>query len=142
MRFLRETDAYRCGPIALINLAKWQGRRPTRADLPRFERACRFRPPHLFRQPGTWDCGITRAVSRRPRRVSYGRFKRIINGGGAAIVSINEWTKDTGHIFLVSGRQGNQFTAVNPYMHETVSLLSYQNLYAILQRSMVWTFRS
>jgi hypothetical protein len=139
-RWLRQRDKFSCGPIALINLDKWRGKSVTNRDLPRYQRRCSCRHPR-----GTVIANFSRIVGRPHYRLNYRRFKQHLLSGGTAIINI-VWAYGVGHFFFVrgvaernDGRRG--FLAVNFIEGETLTLLSWQLMVAMLREGRTWTFR-
>lgn len=138
-RWLRQRDTFSCGPIALINLDKWRGKSVTNQDLPRYRRQC-----HCHRPRGNSIADFSRVAGRSHYRLDYHRFKRHLLSGGTAIINIR-WPSGGGHYFFVrgiadyNGCQG--FLAVNFHADETLTLLSWQHIFALLQRGRTWIFR-
>lgn len=133
MRWLRQRDKYNCGPIALINLAKWRGESVTGRDLPHYQKLCKCEPVL-----GT-KVSCLRPVIGLPKRGSYHKLKQHLFSGGTAIVLARK------HYFFVrgiadctDGRRG--FLAINCYEGETVSLLSWQRMSALLRHGWTWFF--
>jgi len=140
-RWLRQQDRYSCGPIALINLDKWRGKHVTKHDLPKYRRRCRC--GRLF---GTTIVNFIHTVGKSYWRPTYQHFKRYLLSGGVAIIDCY-WTNGSGHYFFVcgiydhtDGRRG--FLAINYYEHQTMTLLSPQEMVSLLRRGRIWTFQS
>ena len=140
--FLGQRDNFRCGPITLINLCKWQGYQATKHDLARYTWYCGCHPWH-----GTPVQNFGRIVRKSGYQMSYARFKRAIVSGQSAIILAHK--RDSyWHYFFVpgiatrqsDGREG--FLAVNfPLARNTLTLVSWQQMERLLRGSIVWTFK-
>lgn len=114
-RYLKQRDQFSCGPIAIINAAKWAGRHLTYADLRAISTACGCVSPTGTRQRGI--DGVLRTLC----RVTYccnptkDRLDKHLKAGGAAVVNFgidrgDEWD---GHYVFVPERLGMCYVVVN-----------------------------
>lgn len=144
-RYLGQHDTYRCGPIALLNLHKWQGLPVTGKHLSSYQRLCRCQ-----RKDGTPSQAVDRVLGKRGRRMSYREFKNALweDGGGAAVVlTRHPRLPSGGHFWFVPGiaqrstdkRVG--FLVVNFYRYSTLTLLTWPHMKWLLRHSRVWTFK-
>ena len=139
IRYLRQHDSYRCGPIALMNLHKWQGLSATRADLHRYVKLC-----ECTKSRGTSRRNFSRAVGKRSKRVTYLEFKKII-GRGSAVLLMRRPYRD-GHFWFCpstatrtcDNKKG--FLGVNFWSHGAVGLISWQYMASILRYCVIWSF--
>lgn len=139
-RFLGQRDRYRCGPIALLNLHKWRGRKVTRRDLPRYTALL-----GCCRRHGTPEENFARAMGAAGLRLTYRQFKREMDYGKAAIVLTKKGR--IYHYYLIVGTgervhdRRHGFIAVNFARHKgTVSLINWPYMKWLLKHSRLWLF--
>ena len=141
-RFLGQRKKSGCGPVALLNLHKWQGRARSRGG------TCRATPPCWGVAGGTEHQQKTfRGRHNTTANVlTYRQFKREINCDKAAVLLTK--TRRSWHYYLVVGighgasnprRQG--FIAINTNNGRgTVSLINWPYMKWLLKHSTVWLF--
>ena len=140
-RFLGQRNKSGCGPVALLNLHKWQGRKVTRRDLPRYTALL-----GCCRRHGTPAENFSRTTQHHGYVLTYRQFKREINCDKAAVLLTK--TRRSWHYYLVVGighgasnprRQG--FIAINTNNGRgTVSLINWPYMKWLLKHSTVWLF--
>jgi hypothetical protein len=153
-RYLRQRDTFRCGPVAVLNLAKWQGIRATREHLAAYTQLCKCR-----KNKGTYSTNLSYAVGKRGRQMSYDEFKRRIEAGRSAIVLTHAMRRSQGasrykhgHYYFVPalGTRTDDasgkiiecgFLAVNFIDTETKTIISWPYMKWLLKHSTVWSFK-
>lgn len=125
--------------MALLNIAKWQGRRATYSQLNDYAKKC-----NCIAGIGTDRVDLSKFIGKRAIHTTYQRFKKHILSGGAVIII--GWSKDRpnlGHIFIVTDvvRYKNElyFWAVNFSSKAKFSRLHWRYMQEYLLDSMVWT---
>jgi hypothetical protein len=149
-RYLGQRDKFRCGPIALLNLHKWKGKKVTGRDLKHYTWML-----GCSRRHGTAEENFSRTLGWRPdtvrnrQRIPYRVFRDEINKGKAAVIltKFPEGGDHAGswHYYLVIGighkigDTRNGYIAVN-YLtsHRTFTLLAWHHMKWLLKHSVVW----
>jgi len=90
-RFCKQRDDYSCGPIALLNIDKFFGRRVTYKDLPRYRKRVRCEK----KIGGTATRYISKVLGRAGRK-TWPAAKRFLKNGCIAVQ-----TKRVGHFYLM-----------------------------------------
>jgi hypothetical protein len=141
MQYIRQRNNFTCGPIMLMNIDKWAGKRVIRKHLPEYIKKCNCR-----RECGTEVKDLNRCLGKRSRRVTYQQFKKHLKTGGS--VAIMGWSYDMpteGHVFLVTGtlRYENElnYNAVNFSGRAKASYLHWGYMKHYLSTSRVWLIR-
>lgn len=80
MRYIKQHDDINCGPIALMNVHKWQGKRVTYKDLPRYVKLCKRLP-----RDGTPVSCFSRACNSAPFKGNYAKLASWLEGCAAVI---------------------------------------------------------
>jgi len=138
IRYLRQHDKYSCGPIALMNLHRWQGLSATRKDLHRYKRLCKCT------KEGTSLRNFSKAIGKRSRKVTYPEFKKMVNRGSVIIQM--SYLDGGGHFWFCPGTgirvydNKTGFIGVNFQGCETVNLVSWQRMQSLLRYCRVWSF--
>lgn len=138
MRYICQHDDFNCGPIALMNLHKWQGLSATKKDLRRYTRLCK-----CTKSNGTTLRDFSKAIGKRSKKVTYSEFKKMVDRG-SVILLIRRFGKD-GHYWFCPGigtrvcdnKKG--FIGVN-FGHFTMILISWQYMRSLLRYCVVWSF--
>lgn len=134
IRYLKQLDAYCCGPIALLNCWKWHGHRVTlKRDFKRAAKHCRY-----VRPVGTYRNNITKALNKQSRKATWNQVKRALLDDKSIIVSTDHG--DSGHIWFVPHILvgSKQVVAVNFNYGHTYTVLSYQMVVSLLEKSVCW----
>ncbi len=103
-RFCKQRDHYSCGPIALLNIDKFFGRRVTYKDLPRYRKRVQCKKTQ-------WT--TTQAISKilgRARRKTWPAAKRFLQSGCIVVQ-----TKRIGHFYLMVTNGRGDIGIVNVY---------------------------
>lgn len=137
-RWLRQYDKSSCGPIALINLDKWLGKSVTKRDLTGYRWLCDCHLPW-----GTSTTNFSRVAGQSLRyHYSYRLFKRHLLSGKSAVILMQQGPAVRHYVFIykvtVFGPHKG-FLAVN-FNCETLTLLPWQRVVAMLRGGCVWIF--
>ena len=102
IRYVRQQDAYRCGPISILNALKWAGRDVTyKKDLARISRSCKCIYPNgttrgcfdrCLRIEGRGHLGIVKKMSFSIRDID-----NHLEDGGAALIN-HAWRDESGDL--------------------------------------------
>jgi hypothetical protein len=138
-RFVCQRDTAHCGPVALMNLDKWRGKKVQyRRDIHKYERKVNWTPE------GTLQRCFNVAVGKRSRRISYALLKRIVTTGGVVVLLTTQPRKRWGHYYLVVGiTHDNQFLCINYSRKRTYTLISWRKMARNLRQpydTIGWTF--
>lgn len=128
MRFIRQTDKFRCGPVAIINALKYYSLPYTRKDIKILSKRLNTRPKR-----GTTFSSLDKFISKKFNHDRYEApsiatlHSHIINKGPVLLVCSN--IKQTHrHISLIIKSSSRYFYIVNFYKGETVSKVSKSNI--------------
>ena len=105
-RFCKQRERYACGPVALLNIDKFFGRRVTYQHLPRYSKRIEYKP-------GIGS--LTRMMSKilgRATRMPWKKAKQFLKDGGCIVVQ-NKQKK--GHFYLIVTNYYGDVGAVNLY---------------------------
>ena len=94
MRFCKQRDRYSCGPVALLNIDKFFGRRATYQDLPKYRKLVNCRPRH-----GTSLHDMTIVLGRASQR-SWKQAKQFLQEGNCILLN-TRWRASVGHYYLM-----------------------------------------
>jgi len=137
IRYCRQRCGTRCGPVALLNLAKWRGEHVTYRDIPRFEKVCGW-----SRREGTPIPKMMKALGRRPRKLSFIQFKQHLQRGGIVILHTDLPDEPEAHYCLAMGidEQGRYMLVNYCQKHMPCRWVGRRMAY-LLSYSQCWTFR-
>lgn len=111
IRFCRQRDKYSCGPVALLNIDKFFGRRVTYQHLPRYSKRTKCKPV-----TGTKTKIMSKILGRATRR-SWKKAKQFLTDGGCIVV-LSQWEvngEQMGHFYLMVTNYCNDIGVVNLY---------------------------
>jgi len=115
MRFCKQRDRYSCGPVALLNVDKFFGRRVTYANLPFYRLLVQ-----CSKSQGTLRRSITRVLGRAARR-KWPNAKQFLQEGNCILI-FDRW-KGGGHYSLVV-MHGYDITLINHFEGECLTPIS------------------
>jgi hypothetical protein len=132
-RYVKQTDEFRCGPVAVINAVKWAGGNLTKKDLPRLTKMC-----ECTFSNGTKVRNLQKALKRYEKffRITMlfdppkARLDKHLLQGHAAIMDYTDfWDKEAflGHYILIVEKKDNYYTICNDRKY----LLNHTNLVAL-----------
>jgi len=134
VRWVRQRDLYRCGPIAVLNILKWMGGPWTHKMLPAVQILCK-----CDADVGTSRQNIERAMKAlgiiKKRRV-FPKLKEIdkhLDNGGVILLEYF-WDKFYGHYALCIGRTEKHYLIVNDSYEKTVTKWKRNELRIIIKR--------
>ena len=121
-RFVSQHDEYSCGPIAIINAAKWSGlkkrcgRRYTRADLPKLRRWCNT-DKHLG-TPTKYMVNTLKRLGFKTTlkyKLTFAQLNMYLKQGKSVIIGSYGFgkKKDDGHWYFVPEKSGDRFRVIN-----------------------------
>jgi hypothetical protein len=116
---VKQTDQFRCGPVAILNAIKWSGGQATKKkDLPRITSECCCTYPR-----GTPPTNLMAAIKKYRHHfkatIQYDppkrKFDRHLENGNAAILDyFSRWDGEyCGHYILVLGKDKRCYTICN-----------------------------
>jgi ABC-type bacteriocin/lantibiotic exporter with double-glycine peptidase domain len=115
LRYLRQRDKFRCGPIAIHNALKWQGLQVSSTNLDQLCELANCLPVHPRGLRGTYLSDFDRIAKafgyRRLRSPSLEAISKHLKKGNAIIVLAI--TDDWGHYMLVTEKRGHRYYSVN-----------------------------
>ena len=141
IRYVRQRDRFRCGPIAILNALKWSGSNATARLIPKISQESKCNPNY----PGTWktDLDVTLRTSGQKyftvRQYGHPSLKKVeecLRAGGSVIICFlcpgtqDKYGKWGGHYTLLVGvsQSGFSFTAINRVSGDGPRLLRRRSL--------------
>ena len=134
-RYIRQRDRHSCGPICLLNICKFQGKKVTyRDDLLAWKRFCNC--GSYYDGTGTKNGTTVRAFhrvcrelgGRRMRSPNMRKMHQKLEEGFALAIQVR-YTRDNGHHFLIDRTRRNAFRCINLYRGETAGWTTKKRFY-------------
>lgn len=136
IRYLKQKDTFRCGPVAVVNTLKWAGYPATYKTVLCLSTIMRTDP-----LKGTRRNDIDKALNiftqilryKKKQRPAAEHIIQHLDNGGAALVLIAYEKGDTeGHYFFIDKRDDEHFNAINLYDNVTQKDISLAGLEILL----------
>lgn len=133
-KYVKQKDKYNCGPVAILNIAKWAGEKTSyKKEWKHLKTVCKSIPPF-----GTDSKDLSSAIKKRLGKYFYehmesptlSKINLCLDDGGAVIVKFSWWSKGeeidlnqyayyikpaswTGHYVAIIGRTKNGYLTCN-----------------------------
>lgn len=140
MRFLKQKDRFRCGPVALVNALKWSGKKSTSKDLIKISHLLKTKP-----KTGTYIHNIEKVVDKffKNSMLEAPCLRTLDNhlaANGAILFSYAHPEKRKGHIFLIIKNTDKTYLAVNFSNKKTISIVCKTTIKSMVDkyRSFAW----
>jgi hypothetical protein len=141
MRYVKQTDRFRCGPVAIVNAIKWSGGTATRKSLPTIDEQCHCKAPG-----GTMPTNLAKAIAKYGDLFTAKRYfnppkekldKHLDHGGAAILRYMIGKPEYHGHYIFIAGKEGERYLICNDNMR-TKNLLSFQKVTNKVFLKAVW----
>lgn len=116
MNYIKQTDTYSCGPIAVMNARIFQGHTP-QFTLEQYSKMMNCTPPDGTKIidfcESMYDFGFTRVYT-----PTIEKLNAILDGGDAVIINHGDKRR---HYSLIIGRSATKYDIVNHYCGATIT---------------------
>ena len=117
MRYVKQRDKFRCGPIAVLNALKWQGLCITGTALDDLNELLACKRRNSSKHSGTYAWKFDRVAKRlgfrRIHKPSVAKLDRALKAGNAVLTLLSAKDKSWGHYSLVTRGTQRMYFVVN-----------------------------
>lgn len=143
VRYIRQRDKFRCGPVAVVNARKWRGECATYDDVLKLSKRW-----GLSRQALASDKLVQKALRIRGKILTESEVRSAVAAGHAVVVSTLYAVDDQlrGHTWFCpgfvtfEGKPAGYF-GVGVFEGESRSLVSWADMERMLRLGFVWVIR-